>query len=425
MTAGALDTLFITQWFDPEPGALRGLPLARWLSTRGHRVQVLTGFPNYPGGKLYPGYRVRIRQREVMDGIPVLRVPLYPSHDTTVSGRLANYGSFALSAATIGLSHVGRADVGFVYHPPPTVALPALLLRALRNVPFVYHIADMWPESVVESGALGNGHLRRAVGALLHGWCNFVYRQAAAITVLSQGFKDLLVERGVPAEKIHVIYNWADEDVFTPGRRDEGLGSELGLAGRFNVIYAGNLGVFQGLETVVRAALLVRHVPEIQIVFVGTGQQEAALNALARELGASNVRFVGRRQFWEMPKINDWADVLLVHLKNLPFFAKTIPSKTQVSLASGRPVLMAVRGDAAEIVDAAGAGLTCPPENPRLLADAILAFHRMPRNDREQMGANGRAYYLDRMSLARGGMQMDQLLRCVAAERHGRRGGVA
>jgi glycosyltransferase involved in cell wall biosynthesis len=421
MTSDVLDTLFITQWFDPEPGALRGLPLARWLTRRGHRVQVLTGFPNYPGGKVYDGYRIRVRQREVMDGVPVVRVPLYPSHDKTISGRLANYGSFALSATTIGLPHVRRVDVGFVYHPPPTVALPAVVLRALRRVPFVYHIADMWPESVVESGALGQGRLRAAVGTLLHGWCNFVYRQASAITVLSEGFKRLLVDRGVPADKIHVIYNWADDDVFVPGPRDEALARELGLAGRFNVVYAGNLGVFQALDTVLRAAVLVRHVPDIQFVFVGTGQEEAALKRLAKEIGADNVRFVGRRQFWEMPKINDLADALLVHLRDLPFFATTIPSKTQVSLASGRPVIMAVRGDAAEVIDAAGAGLTCAPENPRLLADAILALHRTPPDVREQMGARGRAYYLEHMSLAKGAMQMDALLRSVAARSNGRR----
>jgi glycosyltransferase involved in cell wall biosynthesis len=414
MTAAVLDTLFITQWFDPEPGALRGLPLARWLADRGHRVQVLTGFPNYPGGKVYDGYRIRLRQREVMDGIPVVRVPLYPSHDQTISGRLANYGSFALSAATIGLTQVRRADVGFVYHPPPTVALPAVVLQALRDVPFVYHIADMWPESVVDSGALRQRRARKAVETLLHRWCNFVYRRAAAITVLSPGFKRLLIERGVRPDKIHVIYNWVDDGVFVPGQRDEALARDLGLSGRFNVVYAGNLGVFQGLDTLLRAALLVRHVPEIQIVIVGTGQQEAALKTLATELGADNVRFVGRRQYWEMPKINDLADVLLVHLRDLPFFASTIPSKTQVSLASGRPVLMAVRGDAADVVEAAGAGLTCAPEDPRRMADAILALHQMPRVTREELGTRGRAYYLEHMSLAQGGAQMDALLRAIA-----------
>ena len=246
--------VFLTQWFDPEPGAVRGLPLARWLAARGHDVQVLTGVPNYPGGRVYPGYRMRLWQREVMDGVPVLRVPLYPSHDPSARGRVANYTSFALSAATLGAALVGRGDVAYVYHPPATVGLPAIVLKALRGIPFVYHIADMWPESVVDSGMLGNGALRRGVERLLSRWCHAVYRHSSTITVLSPGFKQLLVDRGVPADKIRVIYNWTDEAMFFPHGRDETLARELGLDGHFNIVYAGNLGPFQGLSTVVRAA---------------------------------------------------------------------------------------------------------------------------------------------------------------------------
>src|SRR5205809_7924688 len=185
-------TIFLTQWFDPEPGAIRGLPLARWLTARGHDVRVLTGVPNYPGGRVYPGYRMRLWQREVMDGVSVLRVPLYPSHDTSPVGRVANYTSFALSAATLGAALIGRGDVAYVYHPPATVGLPAVVLTALRGVPFVYHIADMWPEAVVASGMLGDNAARRVVERLLAGWCRLTYGRAGALSVLSPGFKRLL-----------------------------------------------------------------------------------------------------------------------------------------------------------------------------------------------------------------------------------------
>jgi glycosyltransferase involved in cell wall biosynthesis len=405
--------VFLTQWFDPEPGAIRGLPLARWLAARGHEVRVLTGVPNYPGGRLHPGYRMRLWQREVMDGIPVLRVPLYPSHDASAVGRVMNYASFALSAATIGAALVGEADVAYVYHPPATVGLPAMVLKGLRRLPFVYHIGDMWPESVVDSGMLGDGALRRVAERTLHVVCRTVYRQANAITVLSPGFKRLLVERGVPAHKVHVVYNWTDEAVFRPAARDEALARELGLAGRFNVVYAGNLGAFQGLEAVIRAAARIAHESAIQLVIVGTGQREAALKRLARELGVDNVRFLGRREYWDMPKIYALADVLLVHLRDLPFFAATIPSKTQVSLACGRPVLMAVRGDAADVVRRAGAGVTCSPEDDAELADAIVKLAHTDREELEAMGARGRAAYLDMMSLAIGGASTETLLRQV------------
>ena len=405
--------VFLTQWFDPEPGAIRGLPLARWLASRGHEVWVLTGVPNYPGGRIYPGYRMRLWQRETMDGIPVLRVPLYPSHDASAAGRVANYASFALAAATLGAALVGGGDVAYVYHPPATVGLPAMVLKAVRGLPFVYHIGDMWPESVVDSGMLGDGALRVVAERVLGGWCRTVYRQAAAITVLSPGFKRLLVERGVPHEKVHVVYNWTDEAVFHPVARDETLARELGLAGRFNVVYAGNLGAFQGLETVIRAAARAAHEPTIQVVIVGTGQREAALKALARELGVSNVRFLGRREYWDMPKIYALADVLLVHLRDLPFFAATIPSKTQVSLSCGRPILMAVRGDAADVVRHAGAGVTCSPEDDAEMADAIVKLAHTDREELEAMGARGRAAYTDMMSLEVGGASTEVLLRQV------------
>ncbi len=410
-------TLFVTQWFDPEPGAIRGLPLAKWLRAHGHDVEVLTGFPNYPGGRVYPGYEVRWRDREVMDGVPVLRVALYPSHDLSPLRRIANYASFALSSATIGVASAKRADVAFVYHPPPTVGLAGVVLRRLRGIPFVYHIADMWPESVVESGLVGRGRGRAIAERAIGAWCDFVYREAAAITVLSPGFKRLLVERGVPAEKVHVIYNWADEDVFRPLPRNEALAASLGIAGTFNVVYAGNFGVFQGLETLLRAAALTRDLPDVRWVFAGTGQEEPRLKALAAALGLPNVVFLGRRQYWEMGELNALADVQVVHLRDLPFFAATVPSKTQVSLASGRPVLMAVRGDSADLVRRAGAGVVCEPERPEEMADAVRRLYALPESERQAMGERGARFYRQELSLARGGALMDALLREVAEAR--------
>ena len=291
-----------------------------------------------------------------------------------------------------------------------------MVLKALRGMPFVYHVADLWPESVVESGMLGDGPWRTVIERLLAAWCRTLYRQAAAITVLSPGFKQLLTERGVPAEKIHVIYNWIDETMFRPVAPDSALAHDLGLAGRFNVVYAGNLGAFQGLETVIRAAVRLRHEPAIQIVIVGSGQREATLRSLARELGADNVRFLGRREAWEMPKLYALADVLLVHLRDLPFFASTIPVKTQVSLASGRPILMGVRGDAADLIRRAGAGVTCVPEDDAEMADALVKLAHADREELEGMGARGRAFYLETLSLDVGGALTESVLR---GARHG------
>ncbi len=406
--------VLLSQWFDPEPGATKGLPLARWLQGRGHEVKVLTGFPNYPGGKLYDGYRIQLFQRQMMQGVQVLRVPLYPSHDSSSIGRVLNFTSFAMSAATIGAAGIGGADVGYVYHPPPTIALAAMSLKFLRRIPFVYHVADMWPETVMESGMIKNGRVRDLMEASINAWCNFVYRHAAAITVLSPGFKEILVRRGVPADKVHVIYNWTDESAFRQIDPDLRVARDLGLNNKFNVVYAGNLGPMQGLDTIIRAAVLMRDQTDIQFVIVGTGIEEGALKMLAKELGATNVLFLGRRQYWEMDTINALSDVMLIHLRNLPFFSSTIPGKTQVALASGRPVLMAVAGDAADLVERAGAGISCPPEDPEAIVTSVRKLHGMSSEERDRLGSNGLAFYKNEISISVGGARTEAILESVS-----------
>lgn len=417
MSGGGMRVIFLTITFDPEPGALRGLPLAKRLAERGYDIKVLTTFPQYPAGKIYPGYQVRPWTWETMDGIPVLRVPMYPSHDTSALRRIATYLSFAASAALIGVPLIGPADVVYLYEPPPTNGVASLLLKWFRRTPIVHHIADMWPETVIESGMLPSWP-RRFVGAVLGRYCKFLYDQAAVMTVLSPGFKRLLIERGVPAEKIQVIYNWADESLFGPRERDAALANRLGLNGRFNVVYAGNMGPLQAMETVVEAAALLGDRPDVQVVIIGTGPREAQVKALAAARAVTNVRFIERLDYREMPQVNALADVLLVHLKDLPFLHSTIPSKTQVGMASARPLLMALHGDAADLVERAGAGLSCAPEDPAALAATIRRFADMPRAQLDAMGQRGRDYYLTNLSIDAGAEKMEEVFHIA---RHGGR----
>lgn len=387
-----------------------GMPFASWLRGRGHDVHVVTGFPNYPGGQLYPGYQLRPYRREKLDGVEVTRVALYPSHDRSALRRMANYVSFAASATVLGTALTEGCDVAYVYHPPATVGLPAMLWKRTRRQPFVFHIQDMWPDSVVDSGMVGGGGLRRGVEAALSAWCNRVYRSASSIAVLSPGMRRLLVERGVPGAKVEVIYNWAEESVFRPLPRDEELARRHGLDGRFNVVFSGNLGLFQGLPSVVRAAARVRHLDGFQLMFVGSGQMQSELEALTRELEVDNVKFVGRLPYREMAPITNLADVLLVSLQDRPFFAATIPSKTQVALACGRPVLMAVRGDAADLVETAGAGLVCRPDDEVAIADAFEQLYKLPPAELQAMGRRGREFYERELSLERGAARLEALM---------------
>lgn len=403
--------LMVTQWFDPEP-TFKGLAFAKALRERGHEVEILTGFPNYPGGKVYPGYRIRFFQREVMEGIPVIRVPLYPSHDAFAIRRIANYATFALSAATIGAAAVKPADVMYVYHPPATVALPAIVIGSTRRIPFVYDIQDLWPDTLAATGMVNNKSLHEMVNR----WCRWTYRAAARIVVLSPGFKEMLITRGVPGEKIEVIYNWCDEGQIPKAPKNELLSKELGFSGRFNILFAGTMGKAQALDAVLDAAGRIGgRIPEVQFVFVGGGIEVDRLQEVAWERRLNNVLFLPRRPVSEIGEILNLADVLLVHLKDDPLFRITIPSKIQAYLAVGRPILVGVRGDAADLVRAAGAGIECQPENPESISEVVEKLYRMPRAHLDEMGINGHRYYRKELSLSVGVSRFEEVFQTAAA----------
>lgn len=399
----------LTQWFDPEP-SFKGLQFARAFKARGHEVEVLTGFPNYPGGKLYPGYKVKPWQREEMDGIRVNRVALYPSHDKNAIHRVANYASFALSAATVGPMLVKKPDVIYVYHPPPTIGVAAVTLKTLFRAPIVYDIQDMWPDTLAATGMVNSKTLLDAVGV----YCKILYKMCDHIVVVSPGFKRLLVERGVPESKITVIYNWTHETE-QPAKPDPELAKKLGMAGKFNVLFAGTMGLAQALDAVLDAAKLVAQKrSDVQFVFVGGGVEKARLEERAALEGISNVKFLPLQPPSAMGAIFSVADVLLVHLKNDPLFQVTIPSKTQAYLLAGKPILMAVIGDAAKIIEDSAAGLACMPSNPIALADTVLKMSGMSRKQLEEMGSVGRRYYMKNMSLAVGALGFENICRKVA-----------
>ncbi len=388
--------LLLTQWCEPEP-TFKGVLFAQELQKRGHHVQILTGFPNYPGGKLYPGYRVQWRSREVIGGVPILRVPLYPSHDGSVIHRVANYASFALSASIAAIG-IQKPDVVYVYHPPASIAVPAMALKLLRGVPFVYDVQDLWPDTLAATGMLSSQRILNAVGSFMRK----VYRSAAETVVLSQGFRDALLTEGVEPETVTVIPNWTYEDRLNAGHPGAERATELGFAGHFNVVFAGTMGAAQALDTVLDAAELLRADSEIRFVLVGGGIEAERLADQAQRRGLGNVVLLPRRPVDEVGELLGMADAVLVHLRDDPLFAITVPSKTQSYMLSGRPILMGVRGDAAAMVEAANAGITFPPEDARGLADAVLRMREAGADAREEMGRNGARFYHDHLSLRAG-----------------------
>jgi len=391
--------LLLTQWFDPEP-TFKGMLFAKELQRLGHEVEVLTGFPNYPGGKLYPGYRLRIAHRETIDGVSVLRVPLYPSHDGSSVRRAANYLSFALTA-TLGIFGIRRPDIAYVYHPPASVALPAIALKWLRGVPFIYDVQDLWPDALSATGMVQNS----ALLAVVRRWMRFVYSRAAHVVLLSQGYRDALARDGVPREKLSVIPNWTyRQETGSP------LSPAEGDIPRFEVMFAGTMGFAQALDTVLLAARQLQDEgAAVGFTFVGSGVEVERLQGLAEKLTLRNVTFLGRRPTSDMPALFQRAGALLVHLKDNELYAMTIPSKTQAYLLAGRPILMGVRGDAARIVEEAGAGLAFTPQDSASLREAILTLSGMSLEQRAAMGRAGQRYYQEKLSLEVGAAKFARL----------------
>jgi glycosyltransferase involved in cell wall biosynthesis len=397
--------LLLTQWFQPEV-MLKGLPFAGALRARGHDVEVLTGFPNYPGGKIYDGYRLRLYQKEEIDKIPVHRVWLYPSHDRSALRRILNYCSFAASALLIAPWVIrNKPDVIYVYNLV-TLGRAAFVLRHLWGCKVVMDIQDLWPESVAGSGMMKSPLLLSGLTT----FCNRTYQKADALAVLSPGFKEALVHRGLPEGKIDVIYNWGQEDNQQTGHGGNALQDLVNLQGKFVVLFAGTMGVLQGVDTLLEAARLCRtSLPDVRFVLAGGGTEKERLETQAARMDLDNVIFLPFRPPSAMGEVFALADALIVHLKDEPVFRFTIPSKTQSYLFAAKPLIMAVRGNAADLVERSQSGIVCPPENPEAIVRAVTDLFGMTIEERQAMGQNARTFYLSEMSLKTGVARFEKL----------------
>lgn len=406
--------LILSQYYDPEPLPKAG-ELARELRDRGHEVEVITGFPNYPAGKLYDGYRLAPVRRATVDGIKVIRVFEYPYHGRNRFLRLVNYWSFVLFAPLAAL-FVHRADVMYVWHPPLTVGVAAWVISRLRRVPFVYDVQDIWPDAAVLSGMLREGLLWRAMLKLER----FVYRRAAYLLVVTPAARQNLIGKGVPPEMVSVMNNWIDESLFADVDESERprLRELHGWSDSFVAIFAGNLGMVQGLDTLVRAASMLTNDDRIRVVFVGDGTDRARLQTLTRELNIENrVEFIGRLPMTEMPRYMAAADALVVHLRRSDRARSIIPSKTLAYLAAGKPIVMAMEGAAADLVVEAGAGITLPGDEPEKLAEVLRQLAAMSDDDRRAFGRAGKDFLLRTMTRSHVISQYEEILRKVAGQK--------
>ena len=379
--------LFVTQWFDPEP-AFRGLNFVKDIQSLGFSVEVVTGFPNYPEGKIYDGFRYKFFQKDEVDNVKITRLPLFASHDNSAIRRSLTYFSFFVSLFIYMLFVRKNSDIIYVYHPPITVGLAVALAQVFRRNPMVLEIQDMWPDTIASTGMLNSNMLLKVVSKM----CSFLYRQAKHIIVQSNGFKDLLIKRNVPNEKISVLLGWADEEGLSQvvkSIENENLSNK----DDFKIMFAGTIGGAQGLSSVLEAAKILSHEKRIKFYFIGGGKDKETLEAKAKSDRLENVKFLPRVGPLEIGSYLMAADVLLVHLKDDPLFKITIPSKTQNYLFAGKPILICVGGYADDLVLQAKGGITAQPENPIDIAKKVYQLFNMEKNELIKMGLSGRAYY--------------------------------
>jgi len=409
----------LTQWYDPEPGpaALPGV-LARGLAERGHDVQVVTGFPNYPTGELAPGYRISRKCDEHLDGVTLRRVALYPNHDASAVRRFANYTSFGASALLSGVGALRGVDALWVNYSPITIAWPMWAARYGFKVPCVIHVLDLWPDTLLAGGFAHGGGAFRAAEKALNAWCNAMYRAAHSVAYISPGVGNVLQRRGVSPEKLVYLPMWADESVFRASGDD--LRSELGIPDDAIVLlYAGALGHAQGLNTLIEACAKIGD-PRFRCLIAGSGIAESSLRELADQLGAANVRFLGRLPKEQMTSLIATGDVSYVGLRPHALSSITMPSKTQAGLAAGRALLVAAEGDVAMVIRESGAGFTADPGDPATIAEAIRCACALGREGLHEMGSRARSYYERTFSAAHGVQRIESLLEEAAATRGNR-----
>ena len=380
--------LIISQYFWPESFRINDLALA--LKQRGHNVEVLTGMPNYPGGKLYPGYGFFTPARESFEGIPVVRVPLL-SRGAHKNWRLAlNYACFALSASVLGpLRCRKRYDVIFVYEPSPiTVAIPGIVFRMLKQAPMFLWVQDLWPESLTATGAVNS----RIILRLVHWLVRFIYRRCDRVLVSSEGFIAHVLASGIEDKRVAYLPNWA-ESLYRPlATASASVQSELPTG--FNVIFAGNIGSAQSFETIISAAERLKDRRDIHWVILGEGNMKSWVAEQARRRGLERqFHLLGSRPTDTMPDYFAAAGALLVTLRADPVFALTVPSKIQSYLACGKPIIAALNGEGASIITKSEAGVSCAAEDPDKLATAVLTLYEMSEAQRLTMGVNARAYF--------------------------------
>lgn len=387
-----LKILVVTQYFWPENFRINDL--VRGLKDRGHEVTVFTGLPNYPQGEFYAGYSFwKGPWNEDYQGVKVIRSPLIPRGKKKGIKLAFNFLSFALFSSVLSIFLVkGRFDRIFVYEVSPvTVGIPGIVLKYLKKIPLYFWVTDIWPESLESTGIIKSSRVLGWVARLVQ----WIYYHSDKILVSSPAFIQKVKEQKVDESKIIYFPQWAESCFLKLDFEDHEL-PENEMPKGFKVMFAGNIGTSQSFETLVEAAIILKGHKDIKWVVLGDGLMKEWVQKEIVKQGLQETFFLlGSKTLESMPRYYALADALVISLKKDPLFSMTIPSKVQSCLASGKPIIAAIDGEGARIIQEAQAGMICPASDPQKLSDAILNLYSMKEDERQEMGDRARKYYLD------------------------------
>ncbi len=379
--------LVVSQYFWPEDFRIN--ELVSELTTRGHAVTVLTGKPNYPGGKVFPDFTATPDSYASYHGARVVRAPMI-SRGRGRLRLLLNYVTFALGASIVAAVQLRGEDFDaiFVFEPSPvTVGLPAVFLRASRGWPIAFWVLDQWPESLAAVGAVRSDGILRVVG----GFVRFIYSRCDLLLSPSRLLIPRIRTYCRMGQRIEYFPNWV-ESAYAVTRQDSAP-EVPDAGGSFTVMFAGNIGEAQDFPAILAAAERLKARDDIRWILVGDGRMEPWVKAeIARRGLDDRVLLLGRFPADRMPSFFRHADALLVSLKANPVFAMTAPGKIQSYLAFGRPVLAMLDGEGASVIADAGAGYSSPAGNAELLATNVARLVALSQSERDGMGRNGSDY---------------------------------
>ena len=386
--------LLINQVFvsPDEPGHTRHFEMAQYLRERGHELVIVASDLNYQTGRRTVERRGLFTE-QIIDGVRILRAYMYPALHRSYLWRMVSFFSFMFSSVWAAL-RVRGVELVMGTTPPIFQAVSAWFVAFIRGKPFLLEVRDLWPEFGVSMGVLTNPVLI-ALGRWLE---KFLYKRATHILVNSPAYKEYMIEKGVPENKITFIAYGTDVDMFNPQVDGSSIRSELGLENKFIVLYAGALGQANDIDTLLRAAQHLNDEDEIRFVLFGDGKERPRLQSEAEQMKLTNVIFAGVRAKKDMPLVVAASDVCLAILQNIPMFRTTYPNKVFDTMAAGRATILVIDGVSRALIESSNGGVFVQPGDDKLLAKTILELSRDPKRV-QQMGLNARAYlvkHLDR-----------------------------